>query len=175
MEEGKQLNCEGVDGDFSKTWGGEKKWNYGGLWSWEEYLNKCFLCKKETNLLSPYKYVVFSPKSINRNQGEVVRKTLDKSLFMWHCFYPISPKARPKMTLSLISAVPKCHYTLMVKELFRILHLNLLSNLSFLPAGVGVADGVRAKGRGKYEVRHDTWKAAVNNDSSILKRYEGNP
>ena len=24
MEEGKQLNCEGVDGDFSKTWGGEK-------------------------------------------------------------------------------------------------------------------------------------------------------
>lgn len=79
------------------------------------------------------------------------------------------------MTLSLISAVPKCHYTLMVKELFRILHLNLLSNLSFLPAGVGVADGVRAKGRGRYEVRHDTWKAAVNNDSSILKRYEGNP
>lgn len=57
----------------------------------------------------------------------------------------------------------------MVKELFRILHLNLLSNLSFLPAGVGVADGVGAKGRGEYEVRHDTWKAAVNNDSSFLK------
>lgn len=37
---------------------------------------------QETNLLCPYKYVVFSPKSINRNQGEVVRKTLDKSLFM---------------------------------------------------------------------------------------------
>lgn len=79
------------------------------------------------------------------------------------------------MTLSLISAIPKCNYTLMVKDLFRILHLNLLSNLSFLPAGVGVADGVGAKGRGKYEVRHDTWKAAVNNDSSILKRFEGNP
>lgn len=46
----------------------------------------------------------------------------------------------------------------------------LLLNLSFLPAGVGVADGVGAKERGKYKVRHDTWKAAVNNDGSFLKR-----